>query len=201
MIDNVVHAPVTVYPSEKAHIENYIMSPLFPWFWQDTQTFDDLNLFNKNLPTWLQPLLKHSNGPYLSHTLLRRSEDENESHLSRPASDFSGSYEFFIEIFHRFMTEQNIKYSKIFRANLNLNWYNGINHTEPHVDHPWPHCNFIMYLNTCDQGQTILWPDDFGTSFIIPCKQYTAVAFKKQWHGHRYPTAGNKRVVFVVTYI
>ena len=201
MIDTITNKPVTLHQGEKNHIEKFIMSPKFPWFWQDSQTFDKPEYFNKHLPGWLQPMLSHYNGPFLSHTLLRRSEDANESHMSRTASDFSIYYEFFIEIFHRFMIENNLKYSKIFRANLNLNWYNGIEHTEPHLDHPWPHCNFIMYLNTCKDGQTIIWPNDFSTSYVIPCEQYTAVAFHQQWHAHRYPSIGTRRVVFVVTYI
>ena len=99
------------------------------------------------------------------------------------------------------MTENSLKYKKIFRANLNLNWYNGDEHTEPHRDHIWPHHNFIMYLNTCEQGQTIIWPDDFSTSYMIPCEQYTAVTFRERWHAHRFPKPGTRRVVFVVTYI
>jgi hypothetical protein len=201
MLDQIIHAPVTVYPAEREHIEKFVMGTKFPWFWQNQQTFNSEEFHNEHLPEWLRPLLAHYNGPFLSHTLLRRSEDENEGHLDRGAGDFSVHYEFFIELFHRFTVEQGIKYTKIFRANLNLNWYNGEEHTEPHYDHEWPHNNFIMYLNTCEHGQTIIWPNDFNASYMIPCEKYTAVAFKQQWHGHRYPSPGSRRIVFVVTYI
>ena len=58
-----------------------------------------------------------------------------------------------------------------------------------------------MYLTSCDQGQTVIWSDDFSTSYFVPCVQYTAVTFKPHWHSQRYPAAGTKRLVFVLTYI
>jgi hypothetical protein len=99
------------------------------------------------------------------------------------------------------MVEQGLKYKKIYRANLNLNWYNGDLHTEPHIDHDWPHYNFIMYLDTCDEGETLVWKDNFEEMHAVPCVKYTAVTFKSCWHAHKYPALGQRRIVFVVTYI
>lgn len=197
-LDILVRAPVNLYPAEKQFIETTVMGQMFPWYYIGQQT---MNKSLDYLPEHIRPFHKHVNPPFLSHTLLRRTEEESINHSSRPLNDFSESYEFFIEIFHRFMVENQLAYKKIFRANLNLTWYNGTEHTEPHRDHEWPHYNFIMYLNTCEQGQTIVWPDDFSTSYLIPSEQYTAVAFRERWHAHRFPPMGAKRVVFVVTYI
>jgi hypothetical protein len=201
MLDKLINSTISLYPSEQNFIDEVVMGVKFPWFWQNQQTFNTEEFYNEHIPEWFQKNLTHYNGPFLSHTLLRRSEDENHDQRNRPPGDFSDYYEFFIELFHRFTVEQGIKYSRIFRANLNLNWYNGDQHTEPHIDHPWEHCNFIMYLNTCDQGQTIVWPSDFSSSNMIPCVKNTAVAFPWSWHAHRYPPQGERRVVFVVTYI
>jgi hypothetical protein len=197
----VTHAPVTVYPSEREVINSLFLGPYFPWFWQNQQTLNDASVIENDLPEALRPYVTFYNGPFLSHTLLHRTEVENVKHNERPATEISQYWEFFLEIFHRFMTENNIKYSNIFRANLNLTWHNGNNHTAPHLDHSWPHKNFIMYLTSCDNGQTIVWPDDFSTSYMIPCIEYTAVTFKQHWHAHRYPTPGARRLVFVVTYV
>lgn len=192
----VYHRPVTVYPGERDFIENYVVGPHFEWFWQGYQTINDEETIREQLPEELRQLTTFYNGPFLSHVLLRRQEEEDN-----PKREISRHFEFFIEIFHRFMKENNLKYSKIYRANLNLTWYNGPEHTAPHLDHKWPHSNFIMYLTTCDQGQTIVWPDDFSTSYMIPCIQYTAVTFNAHWHAHRYPEVKSRRLVFVVTYI
>lgn len=194
--ENIICSPVTIYKTEHDFIQNVISGSSFPWFYQGSQTFNDVKE-TKNLPAGMT----YFNGPYLSHILLRRTEVEETSHLTRSAKDFSEHYEFFIEIFHRWMTEQGLKYTKIFRANLNLNWYNGDMHTEPHLDHSWEHNNFIMYLDTCDNAETLVWDDDFSEMCAIPCVGYTAVSFKSRWHAHKYPPVGQRRLVLVVTYI
>jgi len=99
------------------------------------------------------------------------------------------------------MVNNDLKYRNIFRANLNLTWNCSKLHSAPHLDHTWPHKNFIMYLTSCEQAETIVWPDDFLTSYMIPCKEYTAVTFDQHWHAQRYPTQGSKRIVLVITYI
>jgi hypothetical protein len=197
----VTQAEVSVTDRERELIEKFLKGPHFPWFWNGVQTINDQAVINNDIPKKLREYVEFYNGPFLSHTLLYRNEDENITHLNCEPNAIDPYFEFFLEIFNRFMTENNIKYSKIFRANLNLNWYNGPKHTTPHVDHEWPHSNFIMYLDSCEGGQTIIWPDDFSTSYMVPCIAYTAVTFKKHWHAHRYPAPGSRRIVFVVTYI
>ena len=201
MLDSIVHTTVRISDQEKAFIEQVVMGVKFPWFWQAAQDFNTAFFHNQHLPEWFNKDLDHYNSAFFGHTLMRRSRDGGESHLTRSADDFSVYYEFFIELFHRWMRDNGIGYTRIFRANLNLNWHNTGRHTEPHVDHEWPHHNFIMYLNDCDAGETVLWPDDFSASYLIPPKSYTALAFKQQWHAHRYPAAEQRRIVFVVTYI
>lgn len=198
---NVTHQPVILTNREKEFIENYILGVHFPWFWQNQQTINDEETINTSIPSNIVQHLEFYNGPFLSHTLLYRTEDETISHQSRPQHEVSQYFEFFLEIFNRFMIENNLEYSKIFRANLNLSWFNGAKHTTPHLDHHWPHHNFIMYLTDCEDGQTLVWPDDFSASYMFPCQKYTAIAFKQCWHAHRYPAVGSKRLVLVVTYI
>lgn len=193
----ILHAPVEVNLREKEFIERYILGPYFPWFWQDQQTFGD----EEAIPQYIKPYMKSYNGQFLSHTLLLRTETESIKHTERPTTEISDHFEFFLELFNRFMVNNNLKYTNIFRANLNLTWHNSELHTAPHLDHHWPHNNFIMYLTSCNQGQTIVWPEDFSTSYMIPCVRYTAATFKNQWHAQRYPAPGSKRLVLVITYI
>lgn len=193
----ILHSPIEVNLREREFIEKYILGPQFPWFWQDKQTYGD----EDDIPEQMKPFVRSHNGQFLSHTLLFRTEIESVKHSERPSNEVSPHFEFFLELFNRFMVNNNLKYKNIFRANLNLTWHNSNLHTAPHLDHHWPHSNFIMYLTSCDQGQTIIWPDDFSTSYLVPCVQYTAVTFKKHWHAQRYPTTGSRRLVFVLTYI
>jgi hypothetical protein len=193
----ILHAPVDVNLREREFIENHILGPYFPWFWQERQTYGD----EDDIPEQIKPHIKSYNGQFLSHTLLFRTEIESVKYNERPSSEVSPHFEFFLELFNRFMTTHGLKYKNIFRANLNLTWHNSDLHSAPHLDHHWPHNNFLMYLTSCDQGQTIIWPDGFSTSYLIPCVQYTAVNFKQHWHAQRYPAPGSRRLVFVLTYI
>jgi hypothetical protein len=197
----ITHAPVTIYPSEKQVIDNIFLGPNFPWFWHEIQTTDPREVTLSVVPKEYRSTVDFYNGPFLSHILLSRTEVENVNHTDRTGKDISTYWEFFLEIFHRFMTEHNLKYTNIFRANLNLTWYNGDLYTAPHLDHTWPHSNFIMYLSECTGGETIVWTDDFSTMYEIPPIQYSAVTFERQYHAHRYPRPTERRLVFVVTYV
>lgn len=194
---SIIYSAVELNDAERVFVESTILGPFFPWFWQDKQTFGD----EEQIPLHIKSHLQSHNGQFLSHTLLFRTEDESIKYNARPAHQVSPHFEFFLELFHRFMTANNLKYKNIFRANLNLTWHNSEFHTTPHKDHDWPHSNFVMYLTTCEQGQTIIWPNDFSASYMIPCVQYHAVTFEQLWHAQRYPAAGDKRLVFVLTYI
>lgn len=193
----ILHAPIEINAREQEFIENYILGAHFPWFWQDKQTFGDEEAIPKNV----RPYVNSYNGQFLSHTLLFRTEVETVKHTERPSHEISTHFEFFLELFNRFMVKNNLKYSNIFRANLNLTWHNSNLHTAPHFDHHWPHHNFIMYLTTCEQAHTVIWPDDFSTTYLVPCIEYTAVTFRQLWHAQRYPKPGDKRAALVITYI
>jgi hypothetical protein len=196
-IPDLVESTVSLTVLEKTHIEEFVLSHQFPWYYQGQQTFYE----NKNfIPADVRPHIEYVNSPFFSHTLLIRSENPIDHH-SRKIKEFSAHYEFFFEIFHRWTVENNINYTKIFRANLNQTWFNGHLHTEPHLDHEWSHKNFIMYLTDFDEGQTILFSDDFQTLFYLTPKKYTAISFNYRYHAHRFPKVGQRRVVFVVTYI
>jgi hypothetical protein len=197
----ITHSPVTIYPSEKHVIDNVFLGPNFPWFWHDIQTTDPREVTLAAVPEDRRDQIEFYNGPFLSHILLTRTEVETVKHTDRLATDVSTYWEFFLEIFHRFMKENGRTYTNIFRANLNLTWYNGDQFTAPHLDHTWPHYNFIMYLSECTGGETLVWNEDFSIKYTIPPIQYSAVTFENRYHAHNYPKLGNRRLVFVVTYI
>jgi hypothetical protein len=197
----VIHTPVYVHDIEDKVINDVIFGPNFPWYWQDYQTTSDDETVRNSLPIQLRDRIMFHNGPYLSHTLLKRAQSDIETHNDRPDDHYSIYWRMFLEIFHRFTIKNNIKYTNIFRANLNLTWHSSNAHTAPHLDHEWPHNNFIMYLTNCTDGKTIIWTDDFSTNSLVPCIKYTASTFKQHWHAQQSPLPGTKRIVFVVTYI
>lgn len=182
----VAQSSVNLNAQEREFIEAQVLGNYFPWYWVGGQTV--------TVPD--PPVPSGQNSPYFSHTLLRRPEDRTGT-----ASDRSKYLEPFIEIFHRWSLENNIVYSKILRANLNLNVVSLDGFTVPHVDHDYPHFNFIMYLDDSPGADTVVFSNDFTEYTAFTATKYTAISFNAQWHAHKYPMPGTRRTVFVLTYI
>jgi len=185
-MSQVIQSSVNLAEHHRTFIETQVLGNYFPWYWVGGQTV--------TVPP--SPVPTGQNSPYFSHTLLRRPEDRDGT-----ASDRSKYLEPFIEIFHQWSLENNIAYSKILRANLNLNLVSLDGFTVPHVDHDYPHSNFIMYLDDCPDADTIVFSDDFTQYDSYKAIKYTAITFNAQWHAHKYPKPGTRRTVFVLTYI
>jgi hypothetical protein len=185
-MSQIIQSSVNLNAQECEFIEMQVLGNYFPWYWVGGQTVI--------VPPPPVPL--GQNSPYFSHTLLRRPEDRTGS-----SSDHSKYLEPFIEIFHRWTLENDISYSKILRANLNLNIVSLDGFTVPHVDHDYPHFNFIMYLDDSPDADTVIFSNDFSQYTSYSAVKYTAITFNAQWHAHKYPKPGTRRTVFVLTYI
>ena len=103
-------------------------------------------------------------------------------------------------IFTRFCSENNIKFNNVLRAAINTTVYDPAETNTIHVDHNFPHYNFLLYLNEFDNGSTILYNEnEIITKKIIPNK-FDVVVFPGQKHAHGHCEVGQRRVVMVVTF-
>ena len=195
--EKIQYSPIILTEEERAIIENDILGYYFPWYYISKQT---TYIYQDVVPKEIRDG-EYVNGPFLSHSLLRRTEEEHIKHTQRPMDHYSeGYYEFFIGIFHRWMQANNLKYSNIFRANLNCNWYNGDDAvTVPHEDHTWPHYNWLLYLTDNPGAPTIIWHDDKWLE--LPAEKFMVSNFEGCYHAHKYPKVGERRVVVVITYV
>lgn len=178
--------PVELTEHERSEIENYVMSSWFPWYRAPEQTLVPID------PRVANQVV---NAPYFCHTLMRRSEVENH-----PGEIVSPSYKFFEIIFLRWCITNNIKVNTIYRACLNLVTYAPGEFSVPHVDHTFPHNNWIMYLNDVDRVCTLLFDNNMVPVEEIETKAYTSVAFSQQQHAHQYPKGTDHRFVLVFTW-
>jgi len=123
--------------------EPYVLSNNFPFFYQDSTT-------SKTFPC-------------LAHTLIPR------YNLSDPMPVSSPHWYDFEPIFQKFIKLQNIKLDKICRASINLTTnFMGYKHNEPHIDHTFPHKNFLYYVNSFDDGNTFIFNKKFdGNNTVI----------------------------------
>ena len=181
-------APVTLTDSQKSIIYYEIFGKEFAWYRQRESTI------NISVDPRLQGTAV--NTPFFAHTLMERHENSGvgDGNIS------SKLYPMFHAIFNTWMTEQNIPYTYVFRACINLTYSQSANYSVPHVDHEWPHSNWIMYLNTLDDACTVLFNEDYSVECEIPCKMFTAVSFPEKLHAQKFPKGTDQRIVVVFTY-
>lgn len=173
---------------EVEHINFEILSNNFPWYYEAVATTDKFQFF--------------------SHTLLvRESGEVNSTH-----------FEFFENIFDRFVDIHKLKVKGITRAVLNLTNSGSYKNGDPHVDHEFKHKVLMLYLNTVE-GNTIVYDKKY-----VNKKQFTTLPLEKIkkplkkikeikpecgkavcWNGGYYHAAGfpkeGRRVVAVITFV
>jgi hypothetical protein len=179
---------------EQSAIDQEILGNDFPWFYQaeTTRIFPQGDLVG--IP---DPWSYH----YLSHTLVHRSGTGMGQDLVGTVN--SKHWMFFQSIFLRTLDTQGIKIDKILRASLNCSFDNNMSWGRPHVDHNFPHQNFIAYLNHFNEGSTYLFESLDPNSqqvAVIPGQQGSAAVFSGVPHSQGFCKAGERRVVLVVTF-
>jgi hypothetical protein len=187
MNNTIYQAPVNMEPKDTAHIEGYIKGPVMPWIFNSTQT----------------PLIEHeyevegsSASFFWAHCLSYFGGEGLGTRVT------SSEFHFFHRKFQEWHEENNIKYDKIFRSCINLNVHHTAEYSVPHLDHPWEHRNWIWYLETVENAQTLLFDDKVNIIKEIDCVKNTAISFDGSIrHAHRYPPIGRARRVVVFTYI
>lgn len=180
-------------------VEKNILTPEFPWFYQERSTSD---LF-----------------PFFSHVVNPRCNDEEND---IPISNSSLSH-FVKPIVERFCEKHlGRPLKKLYRSafNATYGWNLEYPFIEPHVDHFFDHYNLIIYLNDdFEGGDTLLFDkylceglseshysvDDYNQVNIlhsIKSEKYKALCFDgKLFHGLSNIKSGKRRVILVTTFI
>lgn len=160
-------------------IENEIMSNNFSWFYNEYTT-------SYKFPAFV-------------HTLLKRPENTVEQKIN------SNYYYLFLDILNSFCEINNLQYTKIYRAAINLS-YNSNNlekYQDPHTDHNFSHKVFLMYLNNFSDGHTYLFEKEnnkFVEKMTILAKKNKIVCFDGNiYHTAGFCKTGERRVVCVIT--
>lgn len=194
----IIQAPVTLTPEEQDFIETKVMSDMFPWYRTDYQLFDSVVAEAQGQPpiqTPIDPPGLVLDLPLMTHMLLKTPPEETEeSRVNSP------NWPFFLTIFDRWMKEQGLEYKRIYRGALNTVFPSHADYGLPHVDHHWPHSNWIMYLNTIPDAPTVLMDDTYSIHTEIACEKYTAASFSQQLHTHRYSRGTHARMIVIITW-
>jgi hypothetical protein len=140
-----------------------------------------------------------------AHSLVTRVPGEQrelgqkeEGKEGNPNSQF---WEIAKHIFDRFCDENNIQYTKIFRASINVTHYFPDDYSGIHFDHYFPHKNFVFFLNDFTNGSTLIFDDEDNIIKELKAERLKGVTFDCSPHAQQSCGIGERRMVLVVTYI
>ena len=190
MTTSIIEHPNFIDSFDLNFIEDSILSNTFPWYWGDRTTTKGF--------------------PFLGHTLLSRREDDPNSSV----------FGFFNKILIEFCNFHGIKLKKILRGSLNLTYHFDKKYGDPHVDYPFDINQCIMYLNSCDDGETLVFREEYGSDgytdeiyplnldkkFTVKCKISPLRGkvlhyYGKNFHTHSWCRQGQRRVVCVFNFL
>jgi len=199
-----IHDPVHLDNRQREFIQQQVLGNYFPWFrtrqHTDRQAHDPkiTGLFpsiDPTRPTEMPGLGLVADMPIWTHQLMTRSSGAEST--GQIVSEY---YEFFADIFYSWLAEHNITCDYVYRASLNCSHPSEYDYSMPHLDHSWPHSNWIMYLNTVEDAPTALFDDSFNLTGFVPCEEFTAVSFPGQYHTNKYSHSMQQRFVCVFTF-
>jgi hypothetical protein len=130
------------------------------------------------------------------HAFLSRNKNEDDNFGVINSNYWKEAYSLFKEI----CAKHGIEHRVIYRASLNVTQFNKNKIGDFHVDHAFPHKNFIMYLNDFSNGSTYIQDEDTKELKEIKAEKFKVVIFGGQMHAQGFCNNGERRVVLVFTF-
>jgi len=104
------------------------------------------------------------------------------------------------KLFKEICAKYNVEHKIIYRAALNVTTFDRNKMGNLHTDHPFPHKNFIIYLNDFSDGSTYIQDEETKEIIEVKAEKFKAVVFDGLPHAQGFCGNGERRVVLVVTY-
>ena len=161
-------------PEEKDYIKNIILGENIPFYWMKESVAGEFG------------------EPCFTHTLIHR--DTQEIH--------SEHADFFKKIARRFADRHKIPCNVFLRGCINLTCPQPqLRKSTAHVDHDFPHYQFLLHLNKSNGGSTLILDSKKKIIKTIEPKQFKGLGFKGGLpHCMTFPKSG-RRVVAVLTFL
>lgn len=164
------------YPNER-HLRfiDYVSSDSFPWFYQ--QSTSDKYMF-------------------FSHVFMKR----DFTTLDSVGIVNSNMYEECFDIFKTFCEQNDVSFSKIYRAAVNLTTHTPSEMVDIHTDHQIEHKVFLLYLNEFTNGETFIYDNDHKLIKTIVPNKNKGVIFSGEPHSHAFCSPFERRLVIVIAF-
>jgi len=157
-------------PKEKEYIENIILGEKLPFY-------------------WVKETIHGKGEPCLVHGLIHRKTQQI----------VSSHADFFKKITKRFADRHKIPCNIFLRGCINLTFPHPERST-PHIDHPFPHYQFLLHLNKSNGGATLILDSKKKVIKTIRPQQFKGFGFKGgPPHCMVFPKSG-RRVIAVLTF-
>ena len=140
---------------------------------------------------WMKESVAREGKPWFMHLLIHRDTQQI-------VSDHAN---FFKKIARRFADRHKIPCNVFLRGCINLTYPQPQpGRTRPHVDHSFPHYQFLLHLNQSDGGSTFILNSKKKVIKTIKPKQFKGFGFKgPTLHCMTFPKSG-RRVLAVLTF-
>lgn len=129
-----------------------------------------------------------------AHGVMKRSDEPSEGF---PCSPF---YEQTKSMLLRLCGDNGITIRTIYRMSFNITVSDPSKHSDPHVDHLFPHKNLLVYLNKFDEGKTFIVDDEDNVIETIHPAFHKFVVFDGHRHAQGFCRPQQSRLVFVATF-
>lgn len=130
------------------------------------------------------------------HTLMYRNKNDwlGEGHINSGCYDYAKN--FFLEI----CDKNNIQVDTILRAAVNHTIYHPDGYCDIHVDHPFPHFNFVYHINDTD-APTKIYDDQHNFLAQSSPKKNRVTIFSGMPHCQAFPKPTDRRIVLLFTFL
>ena len=133
--------------------------------------------------------------PFFYHSLMTRERTDYPKVGRINSSLYDPCKKMFLEV----CDQANVSVEEIYRACLNATVYYPAEHTGIHVDHNFPHKNFIMYLTDAG-GATYIFDQNKNITETSNPQKNRAIIFGGELHAQASCKLGETRIVLVVTF-
>ena len=133
---------------------------------------------------------------YYSHALMQRNKDDlpEGGIINSPYFDYAKN--FFLEV----CSKNNVEVKTILRGSVNNTIYHPDKCGDIHVDHLFPHYNFIYHLNETNAPTRLYDENDNFVKQSNP-KKNRAVVFSGMRHAQAFAEPHEQRIVLVFTFL
>jgi hypothetical protein len=166
-----------------------------------------------NFPWYYQTESTSSKFPFFSHIVVPRYDHTKENFFVN-----SNLFSHIEIVLKDFCNRNKIKYTKMLRCSFNLmTSFKSYEHTDPHIDYPFPHKVCIMYLNDT-LGDTVVFEETYEANkdiillenlklpltigeSITPKKGLVVCFDGDHYHANKFCNENDKRIIIVMCFI